>query len=364
VVEDITERKQAEFNYRRELAYNQALVNHTSAFIVVMDTEGRFVHANTAFYTTMGYRPKEVRGKTAWEIGLMDDLEVPRSKERFARLLRGEDNPPADVRLRAKNGEWHTIELRSTSTRKPDGSPDRIIITGTDMTERNRLQREVLRVVEQEQARVGHDLHDGVGQTMTGMVIMMEALEAELNGEAKVHARRIHELMNESVAEVRRMSHGLSPTSVKYRGLGGALNLLAETVRTNFRNPCSCDVDATIVINNDDKEAHLFRIAQEAVNNALRHGRPDKVKISLRGTDQRECELRIEDDGVGIKKPKSPQENANGGIGMRVMEYRANLIGGRLKIQNRPKHGVIVTCHFECDEAKKAKSPKKRKPAK
>jgi PAS domain S-box-containing protein len=364
VVEDITERKQAEFNYRRELAYNQALVNHTSAFIFVMDVGGRFLHCNAAFFTTMGYQKREVIGKTPWEIGLMDAPEIVRSKERFARLLRGEDNPPTDVRLRSKDGEWHTVELRSTSTRKPDGSPDRIIITGTDMTERNRLQREVLRVVEQEQARVGHDLHDGVGQTMTGMVIMMEALEAELQGEARASAKRIHELMNESVSEVRRMSHGLSPTSIKYRGLAGALNLLAETVRTNFRTPCTCDVDARLAINNEDKEAHLFRIAQEAVNNALRHGRPDKVKISLHGTGHRECELRIEDDGVGIRKPKSPQENGNGGIGMRVMEYRANLIGGRLKIQNRSKHGVIVTCHFECDEAKRAKSPKKRKSAK
>lgn len=361
VVKDIQERKQAEFNYRRELAYNQALVNHTSAFIVVMDVTGRFVHCNSAFFETMGYHENKVIGKTAWEIGLMDALEVERSKERFARLLSGEDNPPTDVRLRTQNGEWRTVELRSTSTRKPDGSPDRIIITGTDMTERNRLQLEVLRVIEQEQARVGHDLHDGVGQTMTGMVIMMEALEAELQGESRATARRIHELMTESVAEVRRMSHGLSPTSVKYRGLAGALNLLAETVRTNFRTPCTCEVDAGLAINNEDKEAHLFRIAQEAVNNALRHGRPGKVKISLRGTGNRECELRIEDDGVGIRKPKSPQENGNGGIGMRVMEYRANLIGGRLKIQNRPKKGVIVSCHFECDEVKKEKSPKKRK---
>jgi PAS domain S-box-containing protein len=281
VVKDIQERKQAEFNYRRELAYNQALVNHTSAFIVVMDIEGRLAHANTAFFNTMGHEEKEVIGKTAWEIGLMDEPEVARSKARFARLLRGEDNPPTDVRLRAKNGEWRTIELRSTSTRAPDGSPDRIIITGTDMTERDRLQRELLRVVEQEQARVGHDLHDGVGQTMTGMVIMMEALEAELQGEAKASAKRIHELMNESVSEVRRMSHGLSPTSVKYRGLAGALNLLAETVRTNFRTPCTCEVDAGLAINNEDKETHLFRIAQEAVNNALRHGKPGKVKITL-----------------------------------------------------------------------------------
>jgi signal transduction histidine kinase len=205
---------------------------------------------------------------------------------------------------------------------------------------------------------VGHDLHDGVGQTMTGMVIMMEALEAELQGEAKASAKRIHELMNESVSEVRRMSHGLSPTSVKYRGLAGALNLLAETVRTNFRTPCTCEVDAGLAINNEDKETHLFRIAQEAVNNALRHGKPGKVKISLHGTEQRECELCVEDDGAGIRKTKSAPES---GIGMRVMEYRANLIGGRLKIQNKPKRGVIVTCRFECDEAKKVKSPRKRK---
>ncbi len=364
VVEDITERKQAEFNYRRELAYNQALVNHTSAFIFVMDVEGRFLHCNAAFFTTMGYQKREVIGKTPWEIGLMDAPEIVRSKERFARLLRGEDNPPTDVRLRSKDGEWHTVELRSTSTRKPDGSPDRIVITGTDMTERNRLQREVLRVIEQEQARVGHDLHDGVGQTMTGMVIMMEALEAELNGEAKAYARRIHELMNESVAEVRRMSHGLSPTSVKYRGLGGALNLLAETVRTNFRTPCSCDVDATIVINNDDKEAHLFRIAQEAVNNALRHGKPAGVKISVRGTDSSECELRVEDDGTGMRKSKSRKEKSRDGIGMRVMEYRANLIGGRLKIHNKPKKGVIVTCRFECDAGGCAPTPVQKKSVK
>ncbi|MDZ4405151.1 PAS domain S-box protein [Prosthecobacter sp.] len=364
VVEDIHERKQAEFNYRRELAYNQALVNHTSAFIFVMDVEGRFLHCNAAFFTTMGYKAKEVIGKTPWEIGLMDAQEVVRSKERFARLLRGEDNPPTDVRLRTKSGEWRAVEVRSTSTRKPDGSPDRIVITGTDMTERNRLQREVLRVIEQEQARVGHDLHDGVGQTMTGMVIMMEALEAELNGEAKAHALRIHELMNESVSEVRRMSHGLSPTSVKYRGLEGALNLLAETVRTNFRTPCSCDVEATIAINNEDKEAHLFRIAQEAVNNALRHGRPGEVKISLRGVGPCECELRVEDDGTGMRKSKARKENGNDGIGMRVMEYRANLIGGRLKIHNKPKKGVIVTCRFECDAGGCAPAPVQKRSAK
>jgi PAS domain S-box-containing protein len=346
VVEDITESKQTELNYRRELAYNQALVSHTSAFIVVLDLEGRFVHANTAFNETMGYSKKQVFGKTPWQIGLMDAAEAVRSKERFARLLRGEKNPPTDSRLRTKGGEWRSVELRSTVTCKPDGSLDRIVVTGTDMTERNRLQQEVLRVVEQEQARVGHDLHDGVGQTMTGIVSLLEALEADLQGDTRQQAQRIHELLRQSVSEVRRMSHGLSPTSVKYRGLVGALQLLAETVRTNFRTPCLCEVDASIVIQSNDIEAHLFRIAQEAVNNALRHGKPSKVKLSLQQVNQTECELRIEDDGAGLKKSKTGLHN---GIGVRVMDYRANLIGARLTIKAKPRRGVVVICRFPCD---------------
>ncbi|MBN8417931.1 MAG: PAS domain S-box protein [Verrucomicrobia bacterium] len=350
VVEDITERKRVELEYLRELAYNQALVSHTSAFIVVLDLEGRFVHANTAFSETMGYSKKQVIGKTPWEIGLMDAVESARSQERFARLLRGEKNPPSDSRLRTKDGEWRSVELRSTATCKPDGSLDRIVVTGTDMTERNRLQQEVLRVVEQEQARVGHDLHDGVGQTMTGIVSLLEALESDLQGEPREQAQRIHELLRQSVSEVRRMSHGLSPTSVKYRGLVGALQLLAETVRTNFRTPCLCEVDASIAIRSNDIEAHLFRIAQEAVNNALRHGKPSKVILSLQHVSPTECELRIEDDGAGLKKTKSAQHN---GIGIRVMDYRANLIGARLTMKAKPRRGVIVSCRFPCDQGRK-----------
>ncbi len=350
VVEDITERKRAELDYRRELAYNQALVSHTSAFIVVLDLTGRFVHANASFSDTMGYNKKMVIGKTPWEIGLMDAAETVRSKERFARLLRGEKNPPSDSRLRTKDGEWRSVELRSTATCKPDGSLDRIVVTGTDMTERNRLQQEVLRVVEQEQARVGHDLHDGVGQTMTGIVSLLEALEADLQGEPRQQAQRIHELLRQSVSEVRRMSHGLSPTSVKYRGLVGALQLLAEIVRTNFRTPCLCEVDAGIAIQNNDIEAHLFRIAQEAVNNALRHGKPSKVKLSLQHVSQTECELIIEDDGSGLKKTKGGQHS---GIGVRVMDYRANLIGARLTVKAKPRRGVVVTCRFPYEPGKK-----------
>ncbi len=362
VLEDITGRKEAELNYRRELDYNRALITHTSAYIVALDARGCFIHVNKAFLSGLGYDEADVLGRNPWEIGLMTKAEVTRSKGRFDNLLRGKDNPPVEVRLRAKDGEWHAVELRSTSTRQPDGAVDRIIITGTDVTERNRLQQEVLNVVEREQARLGHDLHDGVGQTMTGIVALIEALELDLQGTQREDASRIRKLIQEAVSEIRRMSHGLSPTSVKYRGLGGALHLLAETVRLNHRTPCSCEVDDSIVLNDTEKQAHLFRIAQEAVNNALRHGDPSHVSITLKRLQDSICELVVEDDGRGLPKSKGKRRASpsgtvpNAGIGLRVMEYRANLIGATLGIRPRGGSGVIVSCRFHSDDAEPAGS--------
>ena len=231
-----------------------------------------------------------------------------------------------------------------------DGTPERLIITGTDVTERNRLEREVLNIVEREQARLGHDLHDGVGQTMTGIVSLIEGLESDLTGRHREDAARIRELIREAVAEIRRMSHGLSPTGVKYRGLVDALKMLAETVSLNHRTPCDCEIDASVKVSDSEVQAHLFRIAQEAVNNALKHGDPDNVSITLERVDGETCRLRVEDDGAGPQKTKKGAHAAKPGIGLRVMEYRAKLIGADLSVSPREEGGVEVACTFRSPE--------------
>jgi PAS domain S-box-containing protein len=191
VLQDITGSKLAEAKYRRQLEYNRALVANTSAYMVSLDSKGRFVHVNEAFLKGAGYALEEVLNRRPWEIGLMNKEDAMRSKERFGVVLSGDESPPIELRLKTRGGSWRVVEVRSAMTRTPDGKPDRIIVTGTDLTERNRLQQEVLNVVEREQARLGHDLHDGVGQTMTGVVALIDALEEGLNGEAKKDAARI-----------------------------------------------------------------------------------------------------------------------------------------------------------------------------
>lgn len=348
VVEEITARKTAEENYRREVEYNRALVEHTSAYIVALNQKGEFTHVNAAFVSAMGMKAEALLGRNPWELGMMEGGEMAASKQRFEKLLRGEGNSALEMRLKSGLGLWHVVELRSTVTRALDGSVDRIIVTGTDVTERNRLQQELLNIVEQEQARLGHDLHDGVGQTMTGIITLLGALEEELEGRQRDDAARIRQLLQESVAEVRRMSHGLSPTSVKNRGLDGGLELLAETVRLNYRTPCSCEIDPAVRLKDKDMQAHLFRICQEAVNNALRHGAPTRIQIFLKRLTAQQCVLRVEDNGRGLSNGGA---NRDPGIGLRVMEYRAHRVGAHLEVRNRRGRGVRVSCTFPCEAA-------------
>jgi PAS domain S-box-containing protein len=348
VVEDVTAMKRTGEAYKNEVLYNEAVIEHTSAFIVAVDREGRFMSLNGAFLTMMGYKKSEVLGKTPWELGMMDEKETVRSQARFAALLEGSPPPPVEVKLRDRWGGLHDVELRSALIPGGVGGVDRIVVTGTDFTERNRLQQDILEIVETEQARLGHDLHDGVGQTMTGVVALMNALEADLSGRQKEDARRIRELLQQSVMEVRRMSHGLSPTSIAYRGLHGGLELLAEMVRTNFRTECVTELDASIRVEDQKKQANLYRICQEALNNAIRHGDPQTVWVRLRRLEEGggRCVLEVVDDGRGILVSKRAKPS---GIGLRVMEYRAGLIGARFSLKSRRGKGVTVSCEFTED---------------
>ncbi len=343
VMEDINDRKNAEANYHRERAFNEILVNHTSAIIMLLDREERIVHVNDATVKLLGYTRRKLIGRTPWNAGIVGRSESAASRDRLKRLFSGETSPAQETVLVAKDGSKHTVGLSAATMSGAESSIDCIIITGNDLSERNRLQKEILKISEQEQARIGHNLHDGVGQTMTGIGSLIDVLEAELTGEQRASACRIRELVSEATQEVRRMSHGLSPAAVKNRSLAGALELHAATVRSNFRTACVCEIEPGIHVTDPEREMHLFRIAQEAANNAIRHGHPKQIKISLRRIGGTECELRIEDDGSGFSKSGGKKSD---GIGVQVMDYRANLINGSLEVSPGPQEGVVVTCRF------------------
>jgi PAS domain S-box-containing protein len=360
-VQDITERKEVELKYLRELEFNTTLVDHTAAIILLLDVAGRIVHVNEATTQLLGYDRTDLLGHTLWEVGILDADRVSFAGDRIHQLLAGTSPQSCETRLYSKQGHSLVFALSSVVTRLPDGSIDRIILSGSDLTERNRLQKELLNTSEREQARIGHNLHDGVGQTLTGVASLIEALESELPAAQRPSVARIHELVQAAIQEVRHLSHSMSPAAVKNRGLAGVLRLLADTLRLNHRIICDVMLESGFQISNEEQENHLYRIAQEACNNAIRHGKASHISITLSRTGEREGLLQITDNGCGMTGATKKKSK---GIGLQVMDYRANLIGGTLKIEGGGRSGLSVSCRFPCDPvtrlAKRSKQPARK----
>lgn len=345
VILDITQRNKEQAELRREAELNKMMVDHAPVAIGLLDHEGRVLRVNRASEKVFGFKPEELKGKQVWKLPILSPAEVGSSKDRFEALSGAGGQVRATVAMRTRGGEVRHLAVENTAVTSTSGDGAGLYVTtGVDVTEQRKLESEVIRVAEQEHIRIGHDLHDGVGQTLTGIGSLVEALAEGLEGEKKQDALRIHELVKTAITETRRLSHGLSPASVKNRGLARGLMLIAETVKENFRRKCDCHIDEPTPAVSQESEIHLFRIAQEAINNAIRHGGATKMRISLRRKSATQGIMEIGDNGRGFPAGKAGVQNE--GIGLRVMEHRAHLINGNLTIQASKGRGVRVLCQF------------------
>lgn len=203
------------------------------------------------------------------------------------------------------------------------------------------LSASVVSAVESERFRLAHELHDGVGQILTGAAMLTEALRADLSGSSKKDADRILELIRKATLQVRSLSHTTSPEFLKGRDLS---ELLAEEVAyLHSYHPVTCYLDISLNVSDEVTVLQLYRITQEAVHNALRHGRANDIHIKVRQEDSIHGVLEIINDGALL--PSAPLA-ISGGIGLRGMKHRAALIQASLDVENNFTQGVIVTCRF------------------
>lgn len=208
-----------------------------------------------------------------------------------------------------------------------------------DITVRKRLERETLEIAAREQLRIGQELHDGVGQELTGLSLMASTLVQRLpedRPETRI-ARRLVGGFDRVHQQVRTLARGLMPVHVESRGLSVALEDLAD--RLAEQSGTSIEFRSKDGINAADHTTatQLFHIAQEAVANALRHGRPRHIVLTLISNPSGLC-LAIEDDGVGMC------DQPNDGMGLRIMRYRADQIGGALNVARAESGGTLVSC--------------------
>jgi len=209
--------------------------------------------------------------------------------------------------------------------------------------EARNLQKELLEITDTEQRRIGHDLHDGLGQHLTGIAFMSKLLEQRLVARGVPEAEaalKIAGLVNKAIGWTRDLARGLAPVDLDHEeGLASALKQLTEATGELFGAPCRFETVGDTNFRNPSIAIHLYRIAQEALNNAIKHARPKHVVVRLT-RDNGEVTISVEDDGVGF----DPISLRSGGMGLRIMRYRAKMIAGNLEVRRRPGGGMFVAC--------------------
>jgi two-component system CheB/CheR fusion protein len=320
----------------------RVLVNGVTdqAFFQV-DAEGRISVWNAGAERLLGYASREIIGSHYTRL-LPDRVQgsVPTSLSTGGHAAARFEDQGWVVR---KDGSrfWANFWLARMQESPPNDA--QYVMSIRDVSERLNLEREILAVGEQERQRIGHDLHDGLGQELTGASMMLTALAERIGQPGAVQAADVEEvarLVRECIEQSRELAKGLCPVDLEDEGLVAALRMLAERVS---RLPgVVCRVDAGTDVRADPVTAlNLFRIAQEAINNAIRHGSATHIDVSLTESGSA-VSLVIADDGTGIATEPAKAT----GLGLRIMNYRAKMLRGSLSVHRGDTCGTVVTCSF------------------
>jgi PAS domain S-box-containing protein len=330
----ITEQKQAADSLREGAARLRSTLDRMLEGCQIIGPDWRYLYVNAAAAKHARRRPEELLGRTVME--MYPGIEQIEMFGFLRQCL-----------------EKRTASRIETEFIYPDGSkalfdlsmhpaPEGMLVLSYDITERKRLEKEILEISEREQSRIGQDLHDGLCQHLAGIEFRLLGLKQKLKGKASRHAAetaQIAKLVRDGIEQTRTLAHGLSPVMLETEGLANGLQELAINTENAFRISCSFNCPAPVVIRDSAVAMHLYRIAQEAVQNAIRHGKPKFIVINLVVQNER-LVLSVKDDGVGFRvKPRKHH-----GIGLRVMQYRAGMSGGSVIVQRDPAGGTSVVC--------------------
>ena len=281
-----------------------------------------------------------------------------RTLKAWENLIHPDDRAEAVARIKQAletglptEGEWrviwpdgsvHWLFGRWQAFRDASGRPSTMTGVNIDITERKRLEREIIEASDSEMRRIGHDLHDGIGQQLTALALFCASVQHEMQTGAPQFIpsfKKIGAELQAIIRQIRMLSHGLAPVSFEENGLAQALRKLAGDTASAAKVSCEFEETATESCCDPQTAAQLYRIGQEAVTNALKHGKPHHIRIALDSTPER-AELRVSDDGKGF----SPGATNVSGLGLRAMKYRADLIGAELRIDSQAGQGTRITC--------------------
>jgi signal transduction histidine kinase len=238
--------------------------------------------------------------------------------------------------------------LKSLQQNLGEKIEERAVALTRESAERERLERDLLEVSEREQRRIGQDLHDGLCQHLTGTAIAGHVLAEKLASRGLPEAqdsRRIVDHVEEAIVMARGMAKGLHPVELAADGLMQALDEFANTTSELFGVTCRFECDSPVLVRQPTTASHLYRIAQEAVGNAIKHGRADTIVIALENSEQG-VRLTISDNGLGMPSTLPPGH----GMGLRIMANRAKVMRAEFAYGPRASRGAEVVCIVALDQ--------------
>lgn len=350
-IADFLERQRAE-NARAQLV---SILDATSDFVAMAERgTGRLVYLNQAGRKMIGFSPDE--DISYWRIG---DIVPPWVQEMKVNvcypIVQAQGSWTGESSVLTRDGREITVSesISLLPSRTDEGAECHAFII-RDISDQKRLEKEVLDIAEREQSRFGHDLHDGLGQHLTGVQFMAQVLQQKLEARQAAEAAEaaeIAQLIRAGITQTRDLARGLSPVVLQSKSLQDALRDLAGGITRRGQADCVTVLDDDIAITDSEMAIQLYRIAQEAVNNALKHGHAHNISISLQRDEEGRVDLSVSDDGEGFPSDFQPGL----GMGLRVMNYRAGLVGGSLELYQRDGR-TVVTCTVEEEAADQPRS--------
>lgn len=347
---DITRRK----DFYRELAESESrlrvVLETEPECVKIIDSHGRLQMMNPAGLAMIGADAEsQVVGQPA--VGLV----VPEHRtayEAFHRRIMAGHTELQEFEIVSLKGKRRWMESKSAPLRNEAGEVVGHLAVARDVTERRAMSREIIEAANREQERIGSELHDGLGQELTGIALMLKGLRGQLERPRHDLGREVDEilrLVNQALRSTRSIAQGLAPTALERGGLAEALRMLVARARETARPRIRLTIRSSAQQHLDRPvRLHLYRIAQEALGNALRHADAKRISIALTRSSSR-ATLRITDDGRGLPADAS----AGPGLGQHTMQYRAGLIGASIQFRRPAAGGTAVIVQWPAGPAGK-----------
>jgi PAS domain S-box-containing protein len=340
---EVFERKRTEEVLVETSEIVEKMFSTTHLCIAYMDTDFNFIRVNRAYAESDGRDEKFFMGKNHFDIYPNEEneaifqrvVETGEPHVAYAKPFVYAEHPERGVTY----WDW-TLHPVKDSHGKIDG----LLLCLVNVTERKHLEQEILGVKEKERMQIGRELHDSMGQILTGIAVKSKGLEIKLSNktlEESADASEICKLTNEAIAQTRRLAKILHPIDLKAGGINSALQTLVSNTEKLLGCSCQFKSEEPVVFNDPVKAKQVYRIAQEAITNAIKHGKAKNISVELT-SDKDKYILSVKSDGKDFPKVLTKKK----GLGLKIMEYRSNMIGGSLDIHKGDKGGTIVTCAF------------------